>query len=76
MVDINPHRQGTWLAGSGQRIVAPEFLPEYRADAVLIMNPVYNEEIRAQLARMGLVPQVLSLSLRRSRVPPWPGRSR
>lgn len=62
VADINPHRQGTWLAGSGQRIVAPEFLPEYRPDAVLIMNPVYHEEICAQLARMGLAPQVLSLS--------------
>ena len=62
VVDINPHRQGTWLAGSGQRIVAPDFLPEYRPDAVLIMNPVYNEEIRASLAGMGLAPRVLSLS--------------
>lgn len=62
VVDINPHRQGTWLAGSGQLIVAPEFLREYRPDAVLIMNPVYNEEIRDSLARMGLAPRVLSLS--------------
>ena len=62
VVDINPNRQGTWLAGAGQRIVAPEFLPECRPDAVLIMNPVYREEICASLAEMGLAPRVLSLS--------------
>ncbi len=62
VVDINPRRQGTWLAGAGQRIVAPGFLREYRPDAVLIMNPVYNEEIRASLAGMNLAPRVLSLS--------------
>jgi hypothetical protein len=31
-VDINPHKQGTFIAGSGQEIVAPDFLRTYRPD--------------------------------------------
>ncbi|MEZ5267937.1 MAG: hypothetical protein R2789_04985 [Microthrixaceae bacterium] len=44
-VDINPHKQGMFMAGTGQEIVAPDFLATYRPDLVVIMNPVYLEEI-------------------------------
>jgi SAM-dependent methyltransferase len=60
VVDINPHRQGTFIAGKGQEIVAPEFLREYRPDIVIAMNPVYEQEIGKQLAEMGLRPTLLS----------------
>jgi len=48
-VDINPNKQGTFIAGTGQKIVAPEFLIEYRPDVVLVMNPVYLDEIKHSL---------------------------
>jgi hypothetical protein len=60
VVDINPHRQGTFIAGKGQEIVAPEFLREHRPDIVIAMNPVYEQEIGKQLAEMGLTPTLLS----------------
>src|SRR3989339_1885643 len=44
-VDINTYRQGTFLAGSGQEIVAPAFLKTYKPDIVVAMNPVYRDEI-------------------------------
>ncbi|MCL4805744.1 MAG: methyltransferase domain-containing protein, partial [Anaerolineae bacterium] len=44
-VDINPIKTGTFMAGTGQEIVAPSFLKQYRPDVVIIMNPVYREEI-------------------------------
>ena len=58
VVDINPYRQGTYMAGSGQEIVAPDFLRSYRPDAVIIMNPVYRQEIVSDLKRMRLSPDV------------------
>jgi SAM-dependent methyltransferase len=61
VVDINPRRAGTYVSGTGQRIVEPEFLRRCRPDAVVIMNPNYRGEIAAQLECMGLAPQLLSV---------------
>jgi hypothetical protein len=59
VVDINPYRQGKFMPGTGQEIVAPEFLARYRPSDVLLMNPIYTEEIRQQLGRLGLAPDLL-----------------
>ncbi len=63
VVDINPFRQDTFMAGTGQRIVSPEFLKDYQPDMVIIMNPIYREEICRTLQNMGLHPQILSTEL-------------
>jgi hypothetical protein len=60
-VDINPYRQGTYLAGSGAQIVAPDFLREYMPDLVVVMNPIYVDEITRTLRDMGLTPEVAAL---------------
>jgi hypothetical protein len=60
-VDINPHKRGTYMAGTGQEIVSPEFLKQYPPDVVIVMNPVYQQEIQRDLADMGLTPDVLAL---------------
>jgi hypothetical protein len=60
-VDINTYRQGTFLAGSGQQIVAPVFLKNYRPDIVIVMNPVYREEIRASLDSMGVKTELMTV---------------
>ncbi len=60
-VDINPYRHGHFLPGSGQEIVAPEFLIGYRPDLVVIMNPVYRAEIARDLERLGLSPELVTL---------------
>lgn len=54
IVDINPHKQGRFVAGSGQEIVSPEFLMTYQPDIVLVMNPIYQTEIQESLDKMGL----------------------
>ena len=41
MVDINPQRHGKYIIGSGQEVVAPEFLKEYKPDLVVAMNNAY-----------------------------------
>jgi hypothetical protein len=59
-VDINPHKQGCFMAGTGQEVVGPELLRTFRPDLVIVMNPVYREEIRAALRRMGLDPEIIT----------------
>jgi len=54
MVDINPRKQGMFVAGTGQKVVSPEYLKEYQPDAVVIMNPIYRDEIRRQLKDLGI----------------------
>jgi SAM-dependent methyltransferase len=61
VVDINPYRHGTYMAGTGQKIVAPEFLKEYQPDFVIVMNAVYKDEISKDLNNMGLSPEILTL---------------
>lgn len=60
VVDINPHRQGFFMAGTGQEIVSPDFLKEYQPDTVVVMNPIYKDEIVADLDQRGLKPEVLT----------------
>ena len=61
VVDVNPHKQGTYLPGTGQEIVAPADLTALRPDLVVVMNPVYLDEIRADLDRLGVEARVLAL---------------
>ena len=46
VVDINPHKHGYYVPGTGQNIVPPEFLQKYHPDKIIVMNPVYFDEIR------------------------------
>jgi hypothetical protein len=64
-VDINPHKHGTFMAGTGQQIVAPEFLKGYRPDIVIVMNPIYCNEIQRELDRMGIGVEVRPVSERK-----------
>lgn len=54
VVDVNPRKQGKYTAGTGQQIVAPQFLAEYRPDVVIVMNPIYRDEIRRTTEEMGI----------------------
>jgi SAM-dependent methyltransferase len=60
-VDINPHKHGMYIAGSGHRIVAPGELVEAPPDLVIVMNSVYVPEVREELAHLGLHPDVVGL---------------
>ena len=60
VVDINPHMSGHFMATTGVEIIRPLALREYRPDIVIVMNPVYREEIVAELASLGLTPEVIS----------------
>ena len=59
-VDINPHKHHCFMPGTGHEVIAPEALAELRPDLVVVMNEIYVEEIRAQLAGMGLHPELVA----------------
>lgn len=58
-VDINPHKQGYFMPGTGHEVIAPEELVKGGVDVVVAMNPIYVEEIRSQLAGLGLTPEIV-----------------
>jgi SAM-dependent methyltransferase len=61
VVDINPYRQGCYMAGTGHRIISPDFLKEYQPDVVIAMNAIYRDEIKKDLNKLGLHPEILAL---------------
>lgn len=54
IVDINPRKTNKYITGAGQQIVQPEFLKEYRPDTIIIMNPIYKQEIQSQVEDLGI----------------------
>ena len=53
-VDINPKKQGKYVAGTAQRIVSPHFLQNYQPDTVIVMNPIYKQEIQQFINQLGV----------------------
>jgi SAM-dependent methyltransferase len=49
VVDINPAKQGGYVAGSGHAIVAPSALKSRGVATVVLMNPNYRQEVQATL---------------------------
>ena len=58
VVDINPHKQGLFLPGTGQPIVPPTFLRQLRPQVVVLMNPIYRAEVEASLRTLGVDAEV------------------
>jgi SAM-dependent methyltransferase len=54
VVDRNYRKQGHFIAGTGQRIVSPEFLHNIPVDVIICMNPMYSAEIKAEMESVGL----------------------
>ena len=54
VVDINRHKQGGFLPGTGHAIVAPRELSARGVASALVLNPNYFAEISAQLVAEGL----------------------
>ena len=61
VVDINPHRQGHYMAKTGQKIVAPDFLRQYSPNVVLVMNAFYRLEIAVEMKRHGVEAQIVTM---------------
>ncbi|MGH7455452.1 MAG: SAM-dependent methyltransferase, partial [bacterium] len=61
VVDINPHKHGKYVAGTGQMIVPPEHLIKYRPDIIVVMNPIYVEEIARHVKQMNLSTELMTV---------------
>ncbi|MCH8991432.1 MAG: hypothetical protein IIA44_06740 [Acidobacteria bacterium] len=61
VVDINPHKKGKFLPGTAIEVEPPQALVDRRPELVIPMNPIYETEIRRDLAAMGLDPAVIPL---------------
>jgi hypothetical protein len=60
-VDINPRKWGHFLPGSGHPVLPPDSTVEDEPEVVIVMNPVYLEEIRGTLAELGRAPDLVAL---------------
>jgi len=64
VVDINPNKHGMYLAGTGQKIMSPEFLREYKPNVIIVMNPIYMSEIQNMLDKLDITCELLSVKSR------------
>lgn len=58
-VDINPRKHDRYIPGTGQLIVPPEFLRSHHVDTVIVMNPIYENEIRQVLNELNVESELL-----------------
>lgn len=59
IVDVNPRKQGKFVAGTGQEIIVPDFLKEYQPQTIIIMNPIYYAEIQQMIKDFGINAEII-----------------
>lgn len=59
VVDINPRKEGKYIAGTGQKYIMPEALTDIKPDVVILMNPIYKDEVSRTLTGLGVHPEIL-----------------
>lgn len=60
LVDISPRKQGKFVPGSGHRILRPDELAGRAPGTVILMNPIYRDEVAAALATLGVDAEIVS----------------
>jgi SAM-dependent methyltransferase len=46
VIDINPNKQNKFIPITGQKIISPKILEENKIKIIIIMNPIYEQEIK------------------------------
>lgn len=59
IVDLNPRKQGRFVPGTGQEVIAPEELRRYQPKLVIVMNPLYREEVVSLLDELNVQAEVV-----------------
>ena len=59
VVDVNPRKHGRFVTGTGQPIVPPDALATAGVGTIVVMNPVYADEIRETARALGVAADVL-----------------
>jgi hypothetical protein len=50
VIDINPQKHQTFLAGTGHAVMNPPHLEDAPPDVILLMNPMYRDEVQRMVA--------------------------
>ncbi len=58
-VDINAMKLGKHVPGTGHQVQGPESVVDEKIDVVLVMNPLYRDEIAEQIKGLGVHPELL-----------------
>jgi SAM-dependent methyltransferase len=58
LIDLNPRKHGRFVPVTGQPVVGPAALTSEPPDVVLVMNPLYRDEIEQQLRALGVPARV------------------
>ncbi len=61
-VDINPHKWNTFLPGTGHPVIGPEELAGLNPGLIIVMNPIYMDEIRRELSRLHINAELLPIT--------------
>jgi SAM-dependent methyltransferase len=61
-VDINPYKQGKFIPGTGHPVIAPAALVDQAPDMVIVMNPIYVDEVAKSLSTLDLYPEIVALT--------------
>lgn len=61
VVDIDPHKHGTFMAKTGQPVQGPDALIDYQPDLVVAMNSIYLNEIQADLDARGVKAKLIGV---------------
>jgi hypothetical protein len=54
VIDVNPRKHGMFIAGTGHRIEPPEVMANLGHVSILLMNPLYENEVRTLLGDLGV----------------------
>ena len=60
VVDVNPRKTGRFIAGSGHEIVEPSAVRELRPEGIVLMNPIYREEVGSAVRTSGMEPELFA----------------
>ncbi len=59
LVDVSPYKQGRFAPRTGTAVLAPEQLKALSIRSLIVMNPLYRDEIKAATEALGLTPAIL-----------------
>jgi SAM-dependent methyltransferase len=62
VIDIHPRKQGCFLPGSGHAVEGPGKLRHAPVDVIILMNPVYWDEVREEMKRQGCSAKLLTVN--------------
>lgn len=61
VVDVNPRKQDRFLGGSGLPVIGPDGVRDLHPGTIVVMNPVYRDEIERDLASRDVRARVVAL---------------